>query len=63
MAHIKEPLDVDFFVEPQPLSDAERKMISAHIQNYKKNHGGVLKSERKFRLFLKKVILRQKRKV
>jgi hypothetical protein len=36
MAHIKEPLDVDFFVEPQPLSDAERKMISAHIQNYKK---------------------------
>jgi cytochrome c553 len=38
MAHIKEPLDVDFFVEPQPLSDAERKMISAHIQNYKKKN-------------------------
>jgi hypothetical protein len=38
MAHIKEPLDVDFFVEPQPLSDVERKMISAHIQNYKKKN-------------------------
>jgi hypothetical protein len=38
MAHIKEPLNVDFFVEPQPLSDIERKMISAHIQNYKKKN-------------------------
>lgn len=38
MAHIKEPLEVDFFVEPQPLSEAERKMISAHIQSYKKKN-------------------------
>ena len=36
MALIKEPLDVDFFVEPQPLTDAERKIISDFIVNYKK---------------------------
>ena len=38
MALIKEPLDVDFFVEPQPLSDTERKTISEYIKNYKKKH-------------------------
>ena len=36
MALIKEPLDVDFFVEAQPLSDTERKAISDYIRNYKK---------------------------
>ena len=36
MALIKEPLDVDFFVEPLPLSDIERKAISEFIKNYKK---------------------------
>ena len=36
MALIKEPLDVDFFVEAQPLSDIERKTISDYIINYKK---------------------------
>lgn len=38
MALIKEPLDVDFFVEPQPLSNTERKAISDFIKNYKKNN-------------------------
>lgn len=38
MALIKEPLDVDFFVEPKPLSDTERKTISEFIKNYKKKH-------------------------
>ena len=36
MALIKEPLDVDFFVEAQPLSDIERKTISDYIICYKK---------------------------
>ncbi len=36
MALIKEPLDVDFFVEAQPLSDTERKAISDYIISYKK---------------------------
>ena len=35
MALIKEPIEVDFFVEPIPLSDAERTEISAYIKNYK----------------------------
>lgn len=38
MALIKEPLDVDFFVESKPLSDTERKTISEFIKNYKKKH-------------------------
>jgi hypothetical protein len=45
MAHIKEPLDVDFFVEPQPLTETERKMISAHIESYKKKHKHTKKNE------------------
>ena len=36
MALIKEPLDVDFFVESKPFTDAERKVISDFIVNYKK---------------------------
>ncbi len=36
MAIIREPLDVDFFVEPIPLSNIERKAISDFIKNYKK---------------------------
>ena len=35
MALIKEPIEVDFFVEPIPLSDTERTAISAYIKNYK----------------------------
>ena len=38
MALIKEPLDIDFFVEPVPLSDAERMTISDFIKNYKKKN-------------------------
>ena len=35
MALIKEPLEVDFFVEPQPLSLSEKAAISEYIKNYK----------------------------
>lgn len=38
MALIKEPLEVDFFVEPVPLSDVERMTISDFIKNYKKKN-------------------------
>ena len=45
MALIKEPLDVDFFVEAQPLSDTERKAISDYIRNYKKEKSNKKKIE------------------
>ncbi len=35
MGLIKEPLDVDFFVEPKSLSQKEREAISQHIREYK----------------------------
>jgi hypothetical protein len=38
MALIKEPLDVDFFVEPQPLSATEKVAISDFIKSYKKKN-------------------------
>ena len=41
MALIKEPIEVDFFVEPVPLSDAERTAISAYIKNYKQQKAAV----------------------
>ena len=35
MTFIKEPLEVDFFVEPLALSDTERQAISEFIKNHK----------------------------
>lgn len=35
MGLIKEPLDVDFFVEPKSLTQKEREAISQHIREYK----------------------------
>jgi hypothetical protein len=35
MGLIKEPLDIDFFVDPTPLTDAERALISQYIKKYK----------------------------
>ena len=35
MGLIKEPLDVDFFVEPKSLTKKEREAISQHIREYK----------------------------
>ncbi|MEP6466005.1 MAG: hypothetical protein ABJB05_06850 [Parafilimonas sp.] len=35
MGLIREPLDVDFYVDPRPLTKEERKKISEHIQAYK----------------------------
>ena len=35
MGLIREPRDVDFFVDPKPLTDEERKMISDYIKKDK----------------------------
>ena len=35
MGLIKEPLDVDFYVDPRPLTKDEREKISQHIREYK----------------------------
>ena len=35
MGLIREPLDVDFYVESTPLTKEEREKISQHIREYK----------------------------
>jgi hypothetical protein len=35
MGLIREPLDVDFYVDPTPLTKEEREKISQHIREYK----------------------------
>jgi hypothetical protein len=35
MGLIREPLDVDFYVDPRPLTKEEREKISLHIRAYK----------------------------
>ena len=35
MGLIREPLDVDFYVDPRPLTKEEREKISQHIREYK----------------------------
>ena len=35
MGLIKEPLDVDFYVQSKPLTQKEREAISQHIREYK----------------------------
>jgi len=35
MGLIREPLDVDFYVESKPLTKKEREAISKHIREYK----------------------------
>ena len=35
MGFIKEPLGVDFYVDPKPLTKKEREAISKHIREYK----------------------------
>lgn len=35
MGLVREPLDVDFFFDPRPLTKKEREKISQHIREYK----------------------------
>ncbi len=39
MGLIKEPLEVDFYVDPRPLTKEEREKISRHIREYKVKMG------------------------
>ena len=36
MGHIKEPIGVDFVVDPTPLTEEEKQRISAFISYYKR---------------------------
>jgi hypothetical protein len=45
MSLIKEPIDVDFFVESKPLSKEEKRMISDFIIQYKKDNDKVEKKK------------------
>lgn len=47
MAHIKEPLEVDFFVDPKPLTEAERKRISDYIKADKEKRAKLKTSKKK----------------
>jgi hypothetical protein len=47
MALIKEPIDVDFFVESQPLTNEEKRLISDFIAQYKKENKVVEKKQSK----------------
>lgn len=50
MAHIKEPKGVDFVIKSEPLTDADRKMISElrqHILAYKQKKHKVSTTKRK----------------
>jgi hypothetical protein len=44
---IKEPIDVDFFVESQPLTNEEKRLISDFIAQYKKENKVVEKKKLK----------------
>jgi len=48
MGLIREPLDVDFFVEPGMLTTEEKREISEYIREYKtRNKNSQLKNRRK----------------
>ena len=49
MGLIREPLDVDFYVDPKPLTKAEREKISKHIREYKAKMAKRKKSQRGFK--------------
>ena len=49
MGLIKEPLNIDFVVDPRPLTKEEREAISKYIREYKVKHSGkrMLQSKRR----------------
>jgi len=53
MGLIKEPLDVDFYVQSKPLTQKEREAISEHIREYKEK----IDRQKKRRLSAKKKVL------
>ena len=53
MGLIREPLDVDFYVDPRPLTKEERAKISKHIREYKEK----MAKRKSKRIFPKKKLL------
>jgi hypothetical protein len=47
MAHIKEPIELDLFVDPKPLTDADRKRISDFIKADKEKRAKLKTSKKK----------------
>jgi hypothetical protein len=47
MEHIKEPFEPDFFVDPRPLTEAERKRISDYIKADKEKRAKLKTSKKK----------------
>lgn len=50
MGLIREPLDIDFYVDPRPLTKEEREKISQHIREYKTK----MSKQKNRRILLKK---------
>ena len=46
MGLIREPLDVDFVVDPRPLTKKEKEAISKYIREYKAKHSDKKKTVR-----------------
>ena len=53
MGLIKEPLGVDFYVDPRPLTKKEREVISQHISEYKEK----MAKRKSCRIIAKKKVL------
>jgi len=49
MGLIREPLNVDFVVDPKPLTKREKEAISKYIREYKEKHSGKATSNSKFK--------------
>lgn len=47
MGLIKEPLDIDFFVDPKPLTKNEKKLISDYIKSDKEKRSKTKPSNKK----------------
>jgi hypothetical protein len=50
MGLVKEPLNVDFYVDPRPLSTAKKALISEHIRKQKAKAVKRKKSKASYRL-------------
>ncbi len=57
MGLIREPLGVDFYVDPRPLTKKEREDISQHIREYKEK---MAKRKSRRKISTKKVLVTSK---
>ena len=47
MGIIREPSDVDFVFDPRPLTEKEKRKISAYIRQYKARHANKTAAEKR----------------